>query len=45
MLHHANRDHAVKVTLKGTIVELAELNQTVNARGNGILSRNTELLG
>jgi hypothetical protein len=45
MLHHANGDHAVKVTFKGTIVELAELNQTVNAGGNGILSRNTELLG
>ena len=44
MLHHANGDHAVKVTFEGTIVELAELNQTVNAAGNGILSRNTELL-
>ena len=45
MLHHANRNHTVEAAFQSAIVEFAELDQTVNTGGGGVLARNTELLG
>ena len=45
MLHHANRNHPVEAAFQRAIVEFAELDQTLDAGGRGVLARDTELLG